>query len=66
VLWLALEQAADTGKEPIAKFQSVEQAFHKAEESAARSDFSEASAMAVIRAGEQIEIAARDAQMQNW
>ena|SRR5947208_908120 len=65
VLWLALEQAADTGKEPIAKFQSVEQAFHKAEESAARSDFSEASAMAVILAGEQIEIAARDAQMQN-
>ena len=57
--WLALEEAMNTGKVPVAKFQSIEQAFCKAEETAARTDFSEASALAVMRAGEQIEIAAR-------
>ena len=58
-LWLALEEAMNTGKVPVAKFQSIEQAFCKAEETAARTDFSEASALAVMLAAEQIEIAVR-------
>ena len=49
--WLALEEAMNTGKVQVAKFQSVEQAFCKAEETAARTDFSEASALAVMLAG---------------
>jgi hypothetical protein len=55
-LWLALEEAANSGMEQIVRFQSVDRAFCKAEEIAARADFSEASALAVILAGGQNEI----------
>ena len=54
-LWLALEEAMNTGKVQVAKFQSIEQALCKAEETAAGTDFSEASALAVIMAGEQLD-----------
>jgi hypothetical protein len=56
VSWLVLEEAMNTGDLRVAALQSIERAFAKAEGIAVSKDYTEASALALMLAGEQAEI----------